>query len=240
MIRISTLPSGLRVLTETMPQVRSVTIGLWCDVGSSFEPAARRGLEVRVAQDLALDAGVLAVEARPAVARSGVVTGQNPGPGRRVRSAAEYGSGSDHEPNPTTGPAAGAEAGAGDLVALAGIETIEIGETVADAENPVALPLIRIDEPTVSMLFSANVSPFAGFLPDVERADLLGAYLRRLTDPDPAVHLPAARAWSVYEGSCSTLLPSPSTVPSFAQDRPARRLAPVPSTHPALPPLHPL
>ncbi|HEY3066334.1 MAG TPA: translational GTPase TypA [Methylomirabilota bacterium] len=55
-----------------------------------------------------------------------------------------------------------AEAGAGDLVALAGIETIEIGETVADAENPVALPLIRIDEPTVSMLFSANVSPFAG------------------------------------------------------------------------------
>ena len=43
------------------------------------------GLEVRVAQDLALDAGVLAVEARPAVARSGVVTGQNPGPGRRVR-----------------------------------------------------------------------------------------------------------------------------------------------------------
>ena len=55
-----------------------------------------------------------------------------------------------------------AEAGAGDLVAMAGIESIEIGETVADAENPVALPLIRIDEPTVSMLFSANVSPFAG------------------------------------------------------------------------------
>jgi len=54
------------------------------------------------------------------------------------------------------------EAGAGDLVAIAGIETIEIGETVADAERPVALPLIRIDEPTVSMLFSANVSPFAG------------------------------------------------------------------------------
>ncbi len=55
-----------------------------------------------------------------------------------------------------------AEAGAGDLVAMAGIESIEIGETVAEAENPVALPLIRIDEPTVSMLFSANVSPFAG------------------------------------------------------------------------------
>ena len=55
-----------------------------------------------------------------------------------------------------------AEASAGDLVAIAGIESIEIGETVADLENPVALPLIRIDEPTVSMLFSSSVSPFAG------------------------------------------------------------------------------
>ncbi len=54
------------------------------------------------------------------------------------------------------------EASAGDLVAIAGIDVIEIGETVADGENPQALPLIRIDEPTVSMLFSANVSPFAG------------------------------------------------------------------------------
>src|SRR5947199_143099 len=55
-----------------------------------------------------------------------------------------------------------AEASAGDLVAIAGIEAIEIGETVAEPESPQALPLIRIDEPTVSMLFSANVSPFAG------------------------------------------------------------------------------
>src|SRR6266436_814676 len=47
-------------------------------------------------------------------------------------------------------------------VAIAGIDAIEIGETVADAEAPKALPLIRIDEPTVSMLFSANVSPMAG------------------------------------------------------------------------------
>src|SRR5215467_495865 len=54
------------------------------------------------------------------------------------------------------------EASAGDLVAMAGIDAVEIGETVADAETPLALPLIRIDEPTVSMLFSANVSPFAG------------------------------------------------------------------------------
>src|SRR3989454_213030 len=55
-----------------------------------------------------------------------------------------------------------AEASAGELVAIAGIDAIEIGETVADAEAPQALPLIRIDEPTVSMLFSANVSPMAG------------------------------------------------------------------------------
>src|SRR4029077_1126022 len=66
---------------------------------------------------------------------------------------------------------------------------------------------------------------FAGFLPDEERGDILGGYLKRLTDPDPSVHLPAARAWSVYEGSCSTLLPSPETVSSFAQDRTALGLA---------------
>jgi GTP-binding protein len=55
-----------------------------------------------------------------------------------------------------------AEATAGELVAVAGIDGVEIGETIADPERPVALPLMRIDEPTVSMLFSANGSPFAG------------------------------------------------------------------------------
>jgi GTP-binding protein len=54
------------------------------------------------------------------------------------------------------------EAAAGDIVAVAGIENMEIGETIADAEKPVALPVMRIDEPTVSMLFSSNISPFAG------------------------------------------------------------------------------
>ena len=58
-----------------------------------------------------------------------------------------------------------------------------------------------------------------------ERRDVLGSYLRRLVHPDPAVHIAAARAWSVYEGSCSTLLPSPDTVASFAQDRTALGLA---------------
>jgi len=54
------------------------------------------------------------------------------------------------------------EAAAGDICAIAGIEHIEIGETVADAESPVALPVMHIDEPTVAMLFSSNVSPFSG------------------------------------------------------------------------------
>jgi len=66
---------------------------------------------------------------------------------------------------------------------------------------------------------------FADHVRPEERDDLLGAYLRRLTDPDPMVHQPAARAWSLYEGSCSTLLPSPDTVASFAQDRSALGLA---------------
>jgi proline iminopeptidase len=66
---------------------------------------------------------------------------------------------------------------------------------------------------------------FADHLPPNERADLLGNYYRRLTDPDPRVHMPAARAWSVYEGACSTLLPSPETVSAFGEDRMALSLA---------------
>ncbi len=66
---------------------------------------------------------------------------------------------------------------------------------------------------------------FMQFLPEAERGDLLGNYARRLTDPDPEIHGPAARAWSVYEGSCSTLLPSFEAVSAFANDRSAIGLA---------------
>ncbi len=66
---------------------------------------------------------------------------------------------------------------------------------------------------------------FAEHVAPEERGDLLSAYLKRLCDPDPLVHGPAARAWSLYEGSCSTLMPSPETVASFAQDRSALGLA---------------
>lgn len=75
------------------------------------------------------------------------------------------------------------------------------------------------------VVFPEAHAAFTNFLPEHERADLLHAYLRRLNDPDPAIHLPAARAWSVYEGTCSTLLPSPETVHGFAQDRTALGLA---------------
>ena len=54
------------------------------------------------------------------------------------------------------------EVSAGDIIAFAGIENISIGDTIADNENPEPLPRIEVDEPTVSMLFYVNNSPFAG------------------------------------------------------------------------------
>ena len=54
------------------------------------------------------------------------------------------------------------EAAAGDIVAVSGIANVTIGETIADINNPVALPLLNIEEPTIRMLISVNTSPFAG------------------------------------------------------------------------------
>ena len=58
-----------------------------------------------------------------------------------------------------------------------------------------------------------------------ERTDILGSFHRRLLDSDPDVHLPAARAWSRYEGACSTLHPSPETVAAFSVESTAYALA---------------
>jgi GTP-binding protein len=55
-----------------------------------------------------------------------------------------------------------ARAVSGDIVAVAGIEDIAIGDTVADREQPAALPPIRVDEPTIAMIIGANTSPWAG------------------------------------------------------------------------------
>jgi GTP-binding protein len=57
-------------------------------------------------------------------------------------------------------PVEGAEAG--DIVAVTGIEDIAIGETIADKDNPLALPLLTVDEPTLAMNFQVNTSPLAG------------------------------------------------------------------------------
>ena len=66
---------------------------------------------------------------------------------------------------------------------------------------------------------------FSGFLPEARAR----RSARRLLPPpdrsDPALHMPAARAWSTYEGACSTLLPSPDTVAAFGEDRMALGLA---------------
>jgi proline iminopeptidase len=66
---------------------------------------------------------------------------------------------------------------------------------------------------------------FTEALPPAERADLLGNYYRRLTDRDPSVHLPAARAWDRYEGACTTLLPVADPLGRFDGDVAALAIA---------------
>jgi proline iminopeptidase len=67
---------------------------------------------------------------------------------------------------------------------------------------------------------------FAGLLPEAERSDLLATYYRRLTDPDPRLHIPAAAAWSRYETVCSNLIPrSEEPAAAFGGDSAALALA---------------
>jgi proline iminopeptidase len=74
-------------------------------------------------------------------------------------------------------------------------------------------------------IFPEAWQKFTAALPADRHHDLLDAYYGRLMNPDPEIHMPAARAWGVYEGSCSTLLPSPDTVAHFANDVVALGLA---------------
>ena len=59
---------------------------------------------------------------------------------------------------------------------------------------------------------------FAGFIPEAERSNLLDAYSERLDDPDPATRLAAAKSWSLYEGACSSLIPSPEVMSNMGSD----------------------
>lgn len=74
-------------------------------------------------------------------------------------------------------------------------------------------------------VFPENWNRLVEQLPIEERSDILTAYHQRLMNTDPRVHLPAARAWSAFEGACSTLLPSPETVAAFSSDALAYALA---------------
>lgn len=84
-----------------------------------------------------------------------------------------------------------AEVEAGDIVAVAGIPDVKIGETIADAEQPIALPVITIDEPTVKMSFAVNTSPFAGKEGEFSTARHLKARLERELLSDVALKLEA-------------------------------------------------
>jgi proline iminopeptidase len=76
-----------------------------------------------------------------------------------------------------------------------------------------------------SMLFPDLWQRFLEPIPPAERHDLLAAFHRRLLSDDPAVHLPAARAWSVWEGATSSLEPNPQREAQFGADEFALALA---------------
>ena len=81
------------------------------------------------------------------------------------------------------------EAEAGDIVAVSGIPDISIGETIADVENPIALPVIKIDEPTIKMTFAVNTSPFAGREGQYTTSRNLNERLHKEIETDVALQL---------------------------------------------------
>jgi len=92
------------------------------------------------------------------------------------------------------------EAEAGDIVAVAGISDISIGETIADPEHAVALPTIAIEEPTVKMTFGVNTSPFAGTEGTRSTSRNLAERLERELETDVALRVTAtdsADRWTV-------------------------------------------
>ena len=87
------------------------------------------------------------------------------------------------------------EAGVGEIVALAGFDDVEIGETITTVDNPKPLPVIAVDEPTISMIFGVNTSPFSGIdgkfvtsrqIKDRLEKELLGNVALRVTQTEAA------------------------------------------------------
>ena len=76
---------------------------------------------------------------------------------------------------------------AGDIVAVSGIPDVTIGETIADIENPVALPLLDIEEPTVKMVFMINNSPFGGSEGEFKTSSQIKERLYKETETDVAL-----------------------------------------------------
>ena len=81
------------------------------------------------------------------------------------------------------------EATAGDIIAISGISDITIGETIADPDNPVALPLLDIEEPTVKMIFLINNSPFGGKEGEFKTSSQISARLYKELETDVALRV---------------------------------------------------
>ena len=77
----------------------------------------------------------------------------------------------------------------------------------------------------IRALFPEAQRQLAAFIPEHERHDLLAAYHRRLTDPDPGIHQAAAYQWATFEAACSTLLPNPDLVSAFGSEKTALSLS---------------
>ena len=81
------------------------------------------------------------------------------------------------------------EASAGDIVAVSGITDVTIGETIADPQNPIALPLLDIEEPTVKMVFMINNSPFGGKEGEFKTSSQIRARLYKEVETDVALQV---------------------------------------------------
>ncbi|BBB92692.1 MAG TPA: translational GTPase TypA [Methylomusa anaerophila] len=91
------------------------------------------------------------------------------------------------------------EAALGDIIAITGLEDVNIGDTVADPDSPEALPAIRIDEPTLSMLFSVNNSPFAGREGEYVTSRHLRDRLFREAETNVSLHVTETDSPDVFE-----------------------------------------